>query len=94
MLFAQAEFLQLAGGRTGQGIDELDYGGAFEMCQALAAKGNHLGLGERVPFAQDDQGLRGLAPFFMRHPDDGTFEDFVVPEESVFDLGRADILAT
>jgi hypothetical protein len=90
---ADGLFLELAGGGAGQGWDERDADRAFEACQAVADPGDELGLGYLGVRAQDDDGLRGLAPFGGGDADDGDLGDGRMASHHALHLGRIHVLA-
>src|SRR5450759_728689 len=72
---AQLELLQLAGRRPGQRLPYLDRGRALEVGQPLPAVPDQVLLGGLLAVPQHDQCLDGLAPFRVRHADDGDLGD-------------------
>src|SRR5205823_6818200 len=90
---AQLELLQLARGRTGEGVAQLDRRGALEVGEPAPAELDERGLVGLLAGAQDDERLHGLAPLLVGHAYHGDLGDGGVLVEAVLDLDRRDVLA-
>ena len=83
---AQDVFLNLAGGSLRQLRDEREALWNFEMGEAVASELTHLRRGRGSAGPEDDEGMRGFTPFFVRQSDDGNFLHRRVPQQRALDF--------
>ena len=67
--------------------------GGLEVGEVLAGEGAEIGFGGGGAGAEDDEGVRGLAPLLVGQADDGGLLDGGVAEERGLDLDGGDVLA-
>src|SRR5690606_9895542 len=74
-------------------VDEIDRGHLLHRAHLVLGPGDELFCGDVVPVAQGDLGVWSLAPFRVRHADDGCFSHRGVLLQRVLQLLGPDVVA-
>src|SRR5207302_6914372 len=90
---AELELLELAGGRAGERVAQLDRRRALVVRHARATERDQVRRARLGARAEHDQRLDGLAPLLVGDADHGGLGDGGVLVEAVLDLDRRDVLA-
>src|ERR1700712_3344721 len=90
---AQLELLQLAGGGARQAVAQLDLLRALVAGELGAGGGDDLGLAQRGPRRERDEGGDDFAPLLVGDADHGHLGNLGMAEDRILDLDRADVLA-